>query len=253
MFDKLKQLFGGEKELPSTLTDYSGMVVDFHNHVLPGIDDGSKSLEDSLTMLRTFAGLGVKKVVASPHSMAEGYVNSNEKILALRDQVREAITANGIDIQFDAAAEYYCDEAFLQKIEKRDLLTVGKKFVLMELSYLSKQQNVAEVIYKLQVAGYDLILAHPERYPYYHEEDLSSYESLKDRKVYFQINIGSLAGKYGAGAQQAAEMLIDKGMVEFVSSDLHSIGHFDLMRNCLKEKYLEKILTSGKLLNKTLL
>lgn len=254
MFDKLRQLFKGkEEEKPSALVDYSAMVVDFHNHVLPGIDDGAKSMDDSILMLKNFEQLGVKKVIATPHSMADGYVNPNQKILKLRDELREAMKANDIHIQLDAAAEYYADELFMEKLANKDLLTFGKNYVLMELSYVSKPQNVGEIVYKLQVAGYDLILAHPERYPYYHEEDFSSYESLKDRKVYFQINIASLAGRYGAGAEYTAKRMIDEGMVEFVGSDLHSLNSFEVLRMCLKEKHLEKLLTSDKLLNKTLL
>ncbi len=254
MLNKFLKLFKKEKEEPpSALIDYSGMVVDFHNHVLPGIDDGAKTLEDSVAMLRNFIELGVKKVIASPHSMADGYINSTEKILQTRDMVREAIKANNLDIQFDAAAEYYMDELFMEKIEKKDLLTVGKNYVLMELSYLSKPTNTADAIYKLQVAGYNLILAHPERYPYYHEENFANYKEFKNRGVYFQINLGSLVGKYGAGARYTAEKMIDENMVEFVSSDLHTLGQFQMLRDCLKQKHLEKILNSDKLRNKTLL
>ena len=229
------------------------MLVDFHNHVLPGIDDGAKTIDDSVMMLRKFEELGVKKVIASPHSMADGYINSTEKILQKRDEVREAIKKNAINIQFDAAAEYYMDELFMQKIETKDLLVIGKNYVLMELSYLSKPNNTADAIYKLQVAGYNLILAHPERYPYYYENNFEHYKAFKDRGVYFQINIGSLAGRYGDGAQFTAEKMIDENLVEFVSSDLHTVNQFELLRNCLKQKHLEKILTSEKLLNKTLL
>ncbi len=254
MFNKFLNLFRKEEEVPpSALTDYSAMVVDFHNHVLFGIDDGAKSIEDSMLMLRNFEALGVKKVIASPHSMADGYINSNEKILQVRDEVREAIHKNGINIQFDAAAEYYMDELFMQKIEQRDLLTVAKNYVLMELSYLSKPNNTGEVIYKLQVAGYNLILAHPERYPYYYEDSFADYRDFKDRGVYFQINLGSLVGKYGGQARYTAEKMIDEGMVEFVSSDLHSVPQFETLRECLKSKHLEKLLSSDKLRNKTLL
>ncbi len=228
------------------------MLVDFHNHVLPGIDDGSKSMEDSMEMLRNFEALGLKKVIASPHSMADGYINSNEKILQLRDEVRLEIKKNNINLEFDAAAEYYMDELFMEKLERKDLLTIGKNYVLMELSYLSKPNNTSEVIYKMQVSGYGLILAHPERYPYYYEDSFAHYKNFKDRGVFFQINLGSLVGKYGAQAKYAAEKMIDENMVEFVSSDLHTVPQFQMLRDCLKSKHLEKILSSDILRNKTL-
>ena len=228
------------------------MLVDFHNHVLPGIDDGSKSMEDSMTMLRNFEALGLKKVIASPHSMADGYINSNEKILQLREEVRLEIKKNNINLEFDAAAEYYMDELFMEKLERKDLLTIGNNYVLMELSYLSKPNNTGEVIYKMQISGYRLILAHPERYPYYYEDSFAHYKNFKDRGVFFQINLGSLVGKYGAQAKYTAEKMIDENMVEFVSSDLHTVPQFQMLRDCLKSKHLEKILSSDILRNKTL-
>lgn len=251
---KLLNLFKpAEEEAPSLLKDYSSLMVDFHNHVLPGMDDGAKNMDDSMMMLRYFSELGIKKVIASPHSMADGFVNSTEKILSKRDEVRVEMQKRNIDIQFDAAAEYYMDELFIQKIDKRDLLTVGNNYVLMELSYLSKPNNTAEVIYQLQVAGYNLILAHPERYPYYYEDSFAHFKDFKNRGVFFQINIGSLAGKYGRDAKYTAEKMINEGMVEFASSDLHTLGQFDTLRECLKSKHLEKLLTSDKLRNKNLL
>ncbi|HLP21212.1 MAG TPA: CpsB/CapC family capsule biosynthesis tyrosine phosphatase, partial [Chitinophagales bacterium] len=212
-----------------------------------------RNIEDSIVMLRNFEQLGIKKVVASPHSMADGYINSTEKILQTRDMVQQAINKAGINIQFDAAAEYYMDELFMEKIERRDLLTVGKNYVLMELSYLSKPNNTGDAIYKLQVAGYNLILAHPERYPYYYEDSFENYKKFKDRGVYFQINLGSLVGKYGGGAKYTAEKMIDEGMVEFASSDLHNIGQFEVLKACLQSKHLEKLFNSDRFKNKTLL
>ena len=254
MFNKLLNIFNGKEEEPaSALTDYSNVLVDFHNHVLPGIDDGAKNIDDSIMMLRNFEALGIKKVIASPHSMADGYINSNEKIIELRDMVREVIKKNEINIEFDAAAEYYMDELFMEKLERKDLLTIGKNYVLMELSYISKPNNTGEVIYKLQTSGYNLILAHPERYPYYYEDSFAHYTNFKDRGVYFQINLGSLVGKYGAQAKYTAEKMIDENMVDFVSSDLHTLGQFDMLRECLKSKHLEKLVGSDRFKNKTLL
>ncbi|MBL0308172.1 MAG: capsular biosynthesis protein [Bacteroidetes bacterium] len=252
MFDKFLKLFGEKEEHHPVPVDYSGVVVEFHNHILPGIDDGAKTIDDSIMMLRQFEQLGYKKVVATPHSMAEGYVNPNDKILKLRDEVREAIAKNSIQLEFDAAAEYYFDEAFLEKVAKKDLLCISKNFVLMELNFSLRPNNLNEVIYKLQVADYNLILAHPERYSFFYEKDFESYESLKNRGVYFQINLGSLIGKYGAPAKYTAEKMIDLGMVEFVGSDLHTPNQSEMMQKCLKEKYLGKLLASGKLLNPTL-
>jgi len=253
LFDKLKELFGQKKEESSSLTDYSLMAVDIHSHLIPGIDDGAKTIDDSLFMLRQFESLGFKKVITSPHVVSDGYNNTTEIILKGRDKVRTAIIEQGINIEFDAVAEYYIDETLYEKIEKRDLLTIGDNFVLAELSYMNRSNNSADIIYKMQVAGYRVLLAHPERYPYYYQNDFDEYHKLKDRNVYFQINIMSLMGKYGKDAKVTAERLIDEKLVNFVGTDLHNARQMESIKACLENKYLEKILNDDKLLNKTLL
>lgn len=253
MFDKIKELFGQKKEEFSSLTDYSLMAVDIHSHLIPGIDDGAKSMDDSLFMLRQYEALGFKKVITSPHVITDSYNNSTETILKGRDNVRAAIVENGINIEFDAAAEYYIDETLYEKIEKHELLTIGDNYVLAELSYMNKSNNSADIIYKMQVAGYKVLLAHPERYPYFYQNDFDEYHKLKDRNVYFQVNIMSLLGKYGKEAKVIAERLIDEKLVNFVGTDLHNARQMESIKACLDLKYLEKILHYEKLLNKTLL
>lgn len=256
MLNYIKQLLGGKPEEPQlpALADLSQMAVDIHSHLIPGIDDGVKTLEESIGILKQFEALGFKKIITSPHVVSDGYNNSTQTILEGRDKVREAIKQNGINLEFDAVAEYYLDESMYEKIEKKDLLTISdKKFVLVELSYLAKANNVSDLLYKLQIAGYRVILAHPERYPYYHEKAFEQYNSLKDRSVYFQINLMSLAGKYGKPARAVAEKMIDENMVEFIGTDLHNAKHMEsIITQCLKEKYLGKILNYNKLLNRAL-
>jgi protein-tyrosine phosphatase len=252
LFDKLRELFGEKKEEPSSLTDYGLMAVDIHSHLIPGIDDGVKTIDDSIYLLRQFEALGFKKVITSPHVMSDGYQNSTETILAGRDKVRAAIRENNIALEFDAAAEYYVDEGMHEKIEKKDLLTIGDNFVLVEFSYLNKGHNTGDVVYKLQVAGYRVLLAHPERYPYYYDNSFDQYKSLKDRNIYFQINIMSLLGKYGKDAKFTAEKMIDENMVNFVGTDCHNARQMETIKECLSMKYLDKILHYDKLLNKTL-
>lgn len=234
------------------MTDFSSIAVEFHNHILPGIDDGSRDMAESLAMLRQFADLGFRKVIATPHSMVEGYVNPNKDILRLRDEVREAMNQHGINLELDAAAEYYYDEGFVEKVAQKDLLTLGGNYVLMELPFPSRPGNLNENIYKLQMAGYKLILAHPERYGFFHDKGFEAYETLKNRGVYFQINLGSIIGKYGGLVKAISERMIDLNMVEFVGSDMHTANQKDMMQKCLKEKSLSKLLSSGKLLNHTL-
>ncbi|MDB5281772.1 MAG: ywqE [Bacteroidota bacterium] len=255
MFDKLRSLFGGSKEehVPSVIHDYSLMAVDIHSHLIPGIDDGSKTMEDSVFLIKSLYDLGFKKLITSPHVMADGYVNSTETILSGRDKVREAIKQNGIDIQFDATGEYNIDEGMYAKIEKNDLIPIGKNYIMVEMPFLAKPAIMGDIMYKLQTAGYNVILAHPERYGYFYENDFSSYNSLKDRNILFQVNIASLSGTYGKGARYSAEKMINENMVDFIGTDLHGTKHLEFLKECVGLKYLEKIITYDKLLNKTLL
>lgn len=253
MFNRLFNLFKGEQEdafIP--LTSYALMGADMHSHLIPGIDDGSTDMETTLAMLKEYQQIGFKKIITSPHVVSDGYNNNTATILAGRDKVREAIKSSEINIEFDAVAEYYLDESITAKIEKKDLLTFGKNYLLVEVSYFEKQLNTEELLYQLQVAGYRIILAHPERYPYYYENDFKTYRSFKDRNIYFQVNIGSLVGKYGKNAQQTAERLVDNNMVDFLGSDLHKLTQFQTMREALATKHVVKLLNNEKLLNRTL-
>jgi protein-tyrosine phosphatase len=253
MFSLFKDFFGGKKEVLPSLDDYGWLAVDIHSHLIPGIDDGSTDLETSLRMLEAYSKLGFKKIITSPHVVTDGYNNSTATILTGRDKVIAAAKERGVNIEFDAIAEYYLDETIVPKIANNDLLTFGNKYILVELSYQQKANNVTDLIYKLQVAGYKVVLAHPERYPFYYEKDFSSYSDLKNRSVFFQLNIASLSGKYGKPAKQIAERLIDENMIDFLGSDLHRLTQFENLTQCLQSKHLVKLMMSNKLLNKTLL
>lgn len=252
-----KKLFGfgrdKENEQETTLADYSLMAVDIHSHLIPGIDDGVKTIDDSVFLLRRMESLGFRKVITSPHVMADGYTNTSQIILSGRDEVRKAIKANAINIDFDATGEYNIDEAMYGRIEKNELLPFGHNYIMVELPFLAKPVIMGDILYKLQTAGYNVILAHPERYAYFHENGFESYNSLKDRNLLFQINIASLSGVYGKAAKFTAEKMIDENMVNFVGTDMHGIKHLEILEDCLNLKYMARILNYEKLLNKTLL
>jgi tyrosine-protein phosphatase YwqE len=242
-----------KKETLSGLTDLSGLGIDLHSHLIPGIDDGAKTIEDSISLIRGLRDLGFKKIITSPHIMSGGYNNTPEIILSGRDKVREAIKRNNIDVEFDAWAEYYLDETIMPKIEQRNLLTMGDNYVLVELSYLMKSNMSTTYFYSMITSGYKVVLAHPERYPYFHGNNLEDYSSLKDHGIYFQLNIASLTGTYGQGAKATAEALIDNNMIDFVATDLHNERHLSYIRESVKLPYLEKIINYPKLMNKVLL
>ena len=249
----LSNIFGRKKEAVSNLSDLSSLGIDLHSQLIPGIDDGAKTLEDSMMLIKGMRELGFKKIITSPHIMSGGYDNTPEIILSGRDTVRKAIAEAGVDVEFDAWAEYYLDETMLPKIEERNLLTMGDKYVLVELSYLMKSFSTTTYFYAMRTNGYKVVLAHPERYPYYHDSDLDQYKSIKDQGVFFQLNIASLTGTYGQAARNIAEKLIDNDMIDFISTDLHNSRHLGYINDSVKLPYMEKIVNYEGLMNKIFL
>lgn len=243
----------GKKEVSVSLEDYSSLAVDFHSHLIPGIDDGVKTVEESVQVVESLIQLGFKKIITTPHVVTDGYNNSNETILQGRDLVREALAKKNISISFDASAEYYVDETLLPKIKAKSLLPLFKNYVLIELSYVQPPLSVISYIYELKTHGYNVILAHPERYPFYYRKDVSAYEEIRDLGVFFQMNLGSLCGVYGKGAQQAAEMLVDAEMIDFVATDIHNMKLIPAFTKALELPYVCKIVEHENLLNKQLL
>jgi tyrosine-protein phosphatase YwqE len=249
MMSLFGKLFGRNKfELP----DFSVFRTDMHSHLIPGIDDGSKSLDQSIELIRGLRELGFEKIITTPHIMAGGYDNSSEIILEGLKKVKERLKEEGIQMEFEAAAEYYMDENFERLIENDDLLTFGDNYVLFELSYLTEQQSFNEIVFKLNSKGYKPVLAHPERYPYYYSKNGGKFEQIHERGVFFQINLMSLIGKYGPGAREAGRQLIEKDLVRFVGTDLHNPGHLVELQRVLKEKALEKLSEDEYLLNQKL-
>lgn len=176
--------------------DFSVIRCDIHSHLIPGIDDGSKSLQDSIEMIKEFKEMGYEKLVTTPHIMSDYYKNTPEIILSGLDKVREEIGKQGLNFEINAAAEYYLDEYFMSKIKAKDLLTFGDNYVLFELPFVAEPHSLSEVIFELQMAGYKPVLAHPERYMYWFKEFEEKIEDLKNKGALLQLNLLSLTGHY---------------------------------------------------------
>ena len=245
-------LFGifGSKRL-STPINLGTVGTDMHSHLIPGIDDGARSLEDSVTLIKEMQGLGYKKLITTPHIQQEFYKNTPEIINSGLTNLKEVLRAENIQVEIQAAAEYLLDDGFNEKFEKGDLLTFGKKYVLIELSYYNPHPDLKGIVFRLQVDGYQVILAHPERYSYWFN-DWNKFTELKDRGVLFQLNLVSLAGFYPEPVQKMAEKFIDEGLIDLVGSDMHNVRYMDALKACRLEKSLEKLVSSGKLINNSL-
>ena len=252
----LKNIFHKKQIFPAA--DLSILKVDVHSHLIPGIDDGAKTMKDSLNLIRAFKEFGYKKLITTPHIMADQYRNTPEIISGGLEKVRMELKNQNLEMELDAAAEYYIDHEFLKLIEEKKLLSFGDiqsrqagKYVLVEISFFSEPPMLKEALFNLQIAGYKPVLAHAERYGFWHNS-YEKFEDMKARGALLQLNIGSLPGYYSPETKKIAERLIDDGMYDLIGSDCHHLGHIELMKTCQTEEYLHKILSSGKLLNSTL-
>lgn len=249
----MQHLFGSwfKKKKLNRPVDLSPLVTDMHSHLIPGIDDGAPDMDTVLALLEQLAGLGFRKVITTPHIMSDLYKNNREIIRKGEREVKKAIEQAGLNIALEAVAEYLVDEGFAPLLQKGELMTFGQNYVLIELPYYSPPQNLSELLFEMQVAGYKVILAHPERYVYWHHT-FSKLEELKDREVFFQLNTISLSGYYSLPTKKVSEKLIDAGMIDFLGSDLHSFQYLKLLEKTLYEPALEKLLNSGNLRNQSL-
>lgn len=237
-----------KKEPQLSPIDLSILKVDFHSHLIPGIDDGSKSMEETISMLKRFKALGYKKVITSPHVMSDYYKNTPEIILGGVEKVKEELRNQNIDIEFGAAAEYYLDEELENKIKKNEVLTFGNKHLLFELPFFSEPPNLDSIIFDMQTNGYQAVLAHPERYGYWYQ-DFDRYHSLKERGVELQLNILSLIGHYSPETQKIAEQMVDNNLVDYLCTDCHNERHLDLIEIARTKPYVHKLIESGLLKN----
>lgn len=247
-----KNIFGSKKEVLLDPVDISVLKIDVHSHLIPGIDDGSKSIEESIELLREFQSLGYKKVITTPHVMSDYYKNTPEIILEGLSALKDAILKEeGLSIEVEAAAEYNLDADFENIIDEGNILTFGEDYVLFELPFFQEPPMLNDIVWKLQTKGFVPVLAHVERYAFWFD-DWEKIEELKDRGVLFQLNINSLTGHYGPEVKKAAEKLIDNNYVNFIGSDCHNMNHMNLTKKALKTPYLHKVLSSDIILNKTL-
>lgn len=221
--------------------DLSDLGVDVHSHLIPGIDDGSQSMDQTLGMLLKFHELGIRRLITTPHIMSDIYKNTPEVILNGLESVKKEIETFGIDIQIEAAAEYFYDEFLIEKVKNKELLTFGDNYVLFEFSFSTEPLQIAALIFAMKTNGYQPILAHFERYPYYFKHPEKHVEDFKNKGVKLQMNLNSLTGHYGPKVRKQAELMIDNGWLDIVGSDCHRIEHLNILENNLTLNYFHKL------------
>jgi tyrosine-protein phosphatase YwqE len=216
------------------------ITTELHSHLIPGIDDGVQTLEESIAVLTHLSSLGYRKVITTPHIMGDYYKNSPANILPLLDTVRNELETRHIPVELHAAAEYMIDDDLQRKIDQGELLTFGDRHILVEMPFSEPSPNLKEILFSLRLNRYIPVLAHPERYPYY-AANPQKYHALWDAELLFQVNIYSLIGYYSPQAQKAAEYLIAQKMVSMTGSDTHGFKHMPVLEQALKSKNYERM------------
>ena len=232
------------------------LVTDVHSHIVPGVDDGAENLEQSLKLIERLVGLGYQRAVLTSHIHSDIYPNSKHTLTAPFLKLQGAVAERWPGFQIHLAAEYFLDAHFEDCIAANDLLWFpaldenGRaiRCVLFEFGFHEPPINHQQVLFDLQMAGYTPVLAHAERYPYWHRQ-FNEFESLQDRGVWITVNGASLAGAYGPETYQVAKELIEKGMVKMICSDAHAERHMDSLQAIGKSALVQQWLQSGEPMN----
>ncbi len=231
---------------------FAALGTDMHCHLVPKVDDGSKCLEESIDCLRTLKAVGYSKVIITPHFQYPRFPNDEDEIRRLYEELKVEAEREGVGIEMiGVGGEYRIDTGFAKRLENPRFLLVGGKYVLVEFSLHQQMMGCDEMIFDMQMKGYEVILAHPERYPYLNVQG-TRMEQLKNQGVYFQINTLSLGGFYGEEAKHKAYEMLDAGWVEFMGTDTHNTMYAQALTELSNDRKVMKVLEKHEFLNKTL-
>ncbi len=217
---------------------FSDTYVDIHSHLLPGIDDGAKDIDDAINLIKKLVSYGIKNIITTPHIMGDVYPNTSEIIKRKLDEVRQELTNRKIEVNLKAAAEYMLDEQFVDLLKKKDILTLDGFHILVEMSFFSPPMNLFDTLFDIQLKGYKPILAHPERYQFYHG-NLDNFYKLKKAGCLFQLNLLSLTDQYGKGVTKSAKNLLENQLYDFAGTDTHHNNHLHLLETIATSKNLK--------------
>jgi tyrosine-protein phosphatase YwqE len=232
--------------------NFSVLQVDMHSHLIPGIDDGAKTVEKSVTYIKALQELGFKKIITTPHIMGEYYPNTPATILAGLEQLKIALAKENITLPITVAAEYFVDDFFVDLLDtEAPLLTLPNNQLLIEFSTFAPPANFQEILFRLKTMGYQPILAHPERYVYYANQ-VEVFQDFKSKGCALQVNLLSLIGHYGGLQKKLAHQLLKARLIDYAGTDLHHGGHIEELKKMLKNRHVQKLLMDYQFKNRLL-
>ena len=212
------------------LIDHLDGFIDIHNHILPGIDDGAKTVDESIELIKGFSEFGVTDFICTPHIMENYYPNNPTTINNSLSLLKNGLKMNNLDhIHIDVAAEHMIDSGFEKLLEDHKFMPLSKSYLLIEMSYLQASINFNEAINKISDIGIFPILAHPERYIYFYNK-INKLQAIKDKGVLFQLNIMSLSSYYGKEVNTNALKLLKANMFDFLASDIHNKNQIKVIK-----------------------
>ncbi|GAK94351.1 capsular polysaccharide synthesis enzyme Cap8C [Nonlabens ulvanivorans] len=225
----------------SFLVDHLEGLVDIHNHLLPGIDDGSPDLNTTIEMIGLYKEIGYKGCIATPHTMEDYYGNDTNTITSnYKDTVYQLNALKHHPFIVNASSEYMMDSGFEELIESEKVLFLKDRILLTEFSYFQKPEYVNEVVFNMLQKDITPILAHPERYRYI--KGVEEFKDLKDRGFLFQLNLLSIEGHYGKDAQKKAMLLLEHNLYDLVGTDAHKPEHLSKIKEIqIKSNILKNI------------
>jgi len=203
--------------------------VDIHSHILPGIDDGAKNIQDSIKLIKKMKNLGFSKIIGTPHTYNGIYDNTNDTISKSYQSLSNKLNIN---LNITYASEYMIDNSLIERVKKKTILTLKDNYVLVEMSYLAPPINLYEIIYEIKVNGYIPIMAHPERYLFI--DSLKEFFKLKKYGCLFQANLLSTTDFYGVNVRKNLDRLLKNGAIDFVGSDIHHTKHIEAFESKIK-------------------
>ena len=239
-----------KKTQAPAVTDFSSLGTDLHSHLVPAVDDGSDSVETSLTLIEGLVSMGYRKIITTPHIRPDYFPNTREIITSGFEKLKTAVKDAGIEVELGVAAEYFVDYDFGATIEAGNLLTLSGNLVLIEISTFSPPPNLFDTIFKLRIKGYQPVIAHPERYVYF--KNIEDFQKFRDFGCLLQVNLLSLTGHYGKQVKELALKLLKEELVDFLGTDMHHPRHLESLRQLKTNSHVMEIVGSRTFQNSTL-
>ena len=229
-------------------SDFSAIGTDMHSHLVPGVDDGAKDVEDSVKLITGLKELGFVNLYTTPHTLQDIHPNTSSTLQQGFSLLNEKLP-EGIEVNL--SSEYYLDEQFHTQVSAGAVLPLPGNRLLIEFSQIARPHDLEEQIFDLGIKGYQLILAHPERYLFFHKQ-FNYYTRIKEMGVELQVNALSLTDHYGKNIRSIAEKLIEKDMIDFIGTDIHHLKHLESLKQVPTSKFFTRLVESGLLKNENL-